>query len=182
MSPSRNRTLLSHAPGSSLPPGLASGMSRLHLQPAPTQPNAGETPASSLNPSSPWGPSSRTSAAGLGLDPQPGSSPRPSAIGRRTSAGSASHANSSGLFVGSPLAQAWTHPNENDEAAPPGIQTVGNVTAIPPSKSFNTKGATVISAAAPQASLSQQMSQAPPSVATAASSEDDDEGLPFSMD
>lgn len=172
---------MSHAPGSSLPPGLASGMSRLHLQPAPTQSNGSETPASSPNQSSPWGASSRTSAAGLGLDPQPGSSPRPSAIGRRTSAGSASHANSSGLFVGSPLAQAWTHPNENDEAAPPGVQTVGNVTAIPPSKSFNTRGATVISAAAPQASLSQQMSQAP-SNATAASSSDDDEGLPFSMD
>ncbi|KAH8920129.1 hypothetical protein BT69DRAFT_438282 [Atractiella rhizophila] len=46
ISPGRARTLRDHAPGSSLPQGLAAGLSRLHLTPAQ---HTGETPPSSFS-------------------------------------------------------------------------------------------------------------------------------------
>jgi len=86
----RNRSLLSHPLGSSLPPGLAAGMSRLHFRPA------NETPPSSQ-------PSSYAASppTNLGLGPIE----RPSALSRRVSHGTPVPTN--GFLVGSPLSQTW---------------------------------------------------------------------------
>jgi hypothetical protein len=113
LSPAHNRSLLDHPPGTSLPPGLAAGMSRLHLKPAAY---TGETPPSSfgitntmpirqrdgMSPrSSPWSPAL----------PPLDSNPRSSALGRRLSSGANGH------HVGSPLSQTWLG-GEHEEPSP----------------------------------------------------------------
>jgi hypothetical protein len=68
ISPSAHqRALLSHAPGSSLPQGLAAGLSRLHFDPPQ---HTGQTPPSSYNPSPELMP---TNAAAAGSPPPLGS-------------------------------------------------------------------------------------------------------------
>lgn len=155
-------TLLSHAPGTSLPPAINSGMSRMSLQPTlPAYTTAASTAAVAASDALHYSTSPWAAAPMMARDSPPRATPA-AAVSRprRTSHGST--ANNPGLFVGSPLAQAWTHPNEDDElGAVSLLQRSADVKVLPPSS---------------QIQHQQQQSQAGQGLA------DEDEGLPFSMD
>lgn len=92
------RSLFTQPPGS-LPAGLAAGMSRLHLRPAPPEPATPPTYSHSPR----------------GIE-------RPSALGRRVSSGGA---NKEGFHVGSPLSQTWTSPHQERERQQREMREVG---------------------------------------------------------
>jgi hypothetical protein len=90
------RALLSHPPGSSLPQGLAAGLSRLHFDPPQ---HTGQTPPpSSYNPSPELGP---TNAVGAGSPPPLGSWAIPSSLKPPPGSWRRPHA----TLAGSPLAR-----------------------------------------------------------------------------